>query len=131
MRLVFSGTALGEFENNAATSQSSVDLAVSIQTVVNTTTLLLVKNDLDGLAAVLLGADTLSDNLNRVDDIGQDGVVHSSQSTRTGTLLSESVSGADGTLGARKDTARSDDDNVAVRELLLELTSQSAVQRIS
>lgn len=129
--LVFSSAALRELENNVAAGQSSVNLAISIEAVVNTTTLLLIENDLDGLAAVLLGADTLANNLNGVDDVGEDGVVDSSQSTGTRTLLSEGVARADGALGAGEDTARSNDDNVAVGELLLELTSQSVGPSVS
>lgn len=123
--LVISSAALGELENNVAAGQSSVNLAIGIEAVVNTTTLLLVENDLDGLAAILLGADTLANNLNGVDDVGEDGVVDSSQSTGTRTLLGEGVARADGALRAGEDTARSNDDNVAVGELLLELTGQS------
>lgn len=93
--------------------------------MVNTTTLLLIENDLDGLAAVLLGADTLSNDLNGVDDVGEDGVVDSSQSTGTRTLLGKGVARADRALGAGEDTARGNDDNVAIGEFLLELTGQA------
>lgn len=123
--LVIGSAALRELENNVAAGQSSVNLAIGIEAVVNTTTLLLIENDLDGLAAVLLGADTLANNLNGVDDVGEDGVVDSGQSTGTRTLLGEGVARADRALGAGEDTARSNDDNVAVGELLLELTGQS------
>lgn len=123
--LVIGSAALGELENNVAAGQSSVNLAIGIKAVVNATALLLIENDLDGLAAVLLGADTLANNLNGVDNVRKDGVVDSSQSAGTRTLLGESVAGAGRALGAREDTARSDDDDMAVRELLLELTGQS------
>jgi hypothetical protein len=75
--LVVSGTALGELEDNSTAGQSAVDLAVGIESVVNTTALLLVENNLDGLAAVLLGADALADDLDGVDEVGEDGVVDS------------------------------------------------------
>lgn len=93
--------------------------------MVNTTALLLIENNLEGLAAVLLGAETLSDNLNGVDNVGEDGIVNSSQSAGTRTLLGKGVARADGALGAGEDTARGNDDNVAVGEFLLELTGQS------
>lgn len=123
--LVVSGTALGELEDNSTAGQSAVDLAVGIESVVNTTALLLVENNLDGLAAVLLGADTLANDLDGVDEVGEDGVVDSSQSAGTGTLLGLVGARVDGALGAGEDTALSDEEDVAVGELLLELTGQA------
>ena len=52
--------------------------------------------------------------------------MNSSQSSRTGTLLLLGVAGAGGTLGAGQDTARGQDQDVAVGELLLELTREAA-----
>jgi hypothetical protein len=125
--LVLSNAALRELENNVTAGESSVDLAVGIKAVVDTTTFLLVKDNLDGLAAILLGADTLANNLNGVDDVGQNGVVDGSQSAGTRTLLGEGVARAGRALGAGEDTARGDDDDMAVGEFLLELTGQSVV----
>lgn len=98
--------------------------------MVNTTTLLLVKNNLDSLAAVLLGADTLADNLDGVDNVGQDGVVHGSQGARARALLREGVARARRALWAGQDAARSDDDDVAVRELLLELAGEAVLKLV-
>lgn len=123
--LKLGAAGLGELEVDVAASQSSVDLRVGVESVVNATTLLLVKDDLEGLAAVLLGADTLADNLNGVGEIGQDGVVDSSQSAGTRALLLLGVAGAGRALGAGKDAARSQDEDVAVGELLLQLTGQA------
>ena len=47
------------------------------------------------------------------------------QSSRTGALLLKSVARAGGSLGAGEDAARGQDQDVAVRELLLELTGES------
>lgn len=124
--LVLALGADGELEANAAAGQFSVDLAVGVESVVNTTALLLVKDDLQHLAAVLLGADTLANNLDWVDNIGKDGVVDSSQSSGSWSLLSLGGSGSVGSLGAGKDTALSQEENVSVRELLLEFTGQSS-----
>lgn len=88
------GAALGEFKDNVAAGKSPVNLRVRVQTVVNAATLLLVEDDLEGLGAVLLGADALADNLHREDEVGQDGVVDSSQRARTGALLGLGVAGA-------------------------------------
>ena len=96
--------------------------------MVDTTTLLLVQDNLDGLAAVLLGADALADNLDGVDKVGEDGVVDGRQSTRTGTLLGLVAAGVDGALGAGEDTALSDEEDVTVRELLLELAGEAVLQ---
>lgn len=96
--------------------------------MVDTTTLLLIQDNLDGLAAVLLGADALADNLDGVDEVGEDGVVDGRQSTRTGTLLGLVAAGVGGALGAGEDTALSDEEDVTVRELLLELAGQAVLQ---
>lgn len=124
-RLSLSGGGLGELEVDVAARQSSVNLRVGIESVVDTTTLLLVKDDLEGLAAVLLGAETLANNLNGEGEIGEDGVVDSSQSTRARALLGLGVARAGGALGAGQDAARGEDQDMAVGELLLELTGQA------
>lgn len=125
--LVLGRASLGELEGNTAASESAVNLGVGVESVVDTTTLLLVENDLQDLATILLGAETLTDDLDGVDEISQDGIVDSGQGSGTGTLLGLGVARADGALGAGQDTARSQDQDVAVRELLLELAGQAVV----
>jgi hypothetical protein len=71
-------TSLGEFKSNTATSQLSVNLRVGIKSVVNTSLFLLVKNNFQGLASILLGAETLANNLDWVDEVAEDGVVDGS-----------------------------------------------------
>ena len=93
--------------------------------MVNTTTLLLVKDDLEGLGAVLLGADALADNLDGVDKVGEDGVVDSGQSAGAGTLLGLSGARGGGALGAGQDAALGHEEDVAVGELLLQLAGQT------
>lgn len=93
--------------------------------MVDTTTLLLVKDDLEGLGAVLLGAGALADNLDGVDEISEDGVVDSSQSAGTGALLGLGGARVDGALGAGQDAALSNEEDVAVGELLLELAGET------
>lgn len=95
--------------------------------MVDTATLLLIQDDLDGLAAVLLGADALTDNLDRVDEVGEDSVVNGGQGAGTGTLLRLRGAAVDGALGARKDAALGHEEDVAVRELLLELTGETGI----
>lgn len=122
--LVLSGD-LGELEVDVAASKTAVDLSVGVESVVNTDALLLVKNNLEQLAAVLLGADALTDDLDGEAEISQDSVVDSSQSAGTGALLLLGVAGAGRSLGARQDAARGEEQDMAVGELLLELTSQA------
>lgn len=123
--LELGATGLGELEVDVAASQSSVDLRVGVESVVNATALLLVEDDLEELAAVLLGADALADDLDGVGEIGQDGVVDGGQGAGTGALLLLGVAGAGRALGAGEDAARGQDQDVAVGELLLQLTGQA------
>ena len=124
-RLVVRGGALGELKVDALASEALVDLGVGVESVVDATTLLLVENDLEDLAAVLAGAETLADNLDGVDEVGKDGVVDSGKGSRLGALLGLRAARAVGALGAGQDAAGSNDQNVAVRELLLELTGEA------
>lgn len=119
--------ALGELEGNGAAGEATVDLAVGIEAVVDTTTLLLVEDDLEGLGAVLLGAGALADNLDGVDEVGEDGVVDSGQSARAGALLGLGGARVGGALGAGQDAALSHEENVAVGELLLELAGKTGL----
>lgn len=95
-----SGNALGELEVDTAASQTTVDLGVGIESVVNTTTLLLVEDDLEDLGSVLLGAQALADNLDGEDEVAEDGVVHSGECARTWALLGLRGARAVGALGA-------------------------------
>jgi hypothetical protein len=73
--LVLGSTALGELKDDIAACQPPIHLTVCIKAVVDTTTLLLVQDDLESLAAILLGAGALANNLNWVDNVGEDGVM--------------------------------------------------------
>jgi hypothetical protein len=128
-RLVVGRSALGELEVDTLAGEALVDLGVGVEPVVNTAALLLVENDLEDLAAVLAGAETLANNLDGVDEVGQDGVVDSGQGSRTGTLLGLRGARAVGALGAGENAAGSNDQNVAVRELLLELTGEAGIRQ--
>lgn len=124
-RLVLGAGGLGELEGDTTAGQLAVDLGVGVQAVVDATALLLVEDDLEGLGAVLLGAEALADDLDGVDEVGQDGVVDGGQSAGAGTLLLLGVARAGGSLGAGQDAARGEDQDVAVRELLLQLTGEA------
>lgn len=124
------GAALGELEHDSTAGQPTVDLTVGVEAVVNTTTLLLIQDNLQGLAAILLGTDALADDLDGVDEVAEDGVVDGGQGARTGTLLGLGGARVDGALGAGQNAALSNEEDVAVRELLLELTGQAVRRKI-
>jgi hypothetical protein len=130
LTLVLRGSGLGELEGDTTAGKTAVDLGVGVQAVVHTTALLLVQDDLEQLGAVLLGAETLADDLDGVDEVGQDGVVDSGQGSRTGALLLLGVAGAGRALGAGQNAARGQDQDVAVRELLLELAGQALLNAV-
>lgn len=125
MHLVLSSSTLWELEVDTTASKAAVDLRVSVESVVDTSLLLLVKDDLEDLGAVLLGAETLANDLDWEDEVGEDGVVHGSQCAGAWALLGERGAGAGGALWAWQDAAGGEDDDVAVGELLLELTGQT------
>jgi hypothetical protein len=116
---------LGELEVDTLAGQALVDLGVGVKTVVDAAALLLVEDDLEDLGVVLLGADALADDLDGVDEVGEDGVVDGGEGPGDGTLLGLGGAAAVAALGAGQDAAGGDDQNVTVRELLLELTGQA------
>lgn len=123
--ILLGATALGELEVDVAASKAAVNLGVGVESVVNTDTLLLVKDNLEKLAAVLLGTDAFANNLDGEAEIGKDGIMDSSQSAGTGTLLLLGVARTGRSLGAGQNAAGGEDQDMAVRELLLELTGQA------
>jgi hypothetical protein len=116
---------LRELKANTTTCQTSVDLAVGIKSVVDTSLLLLVKDDLQDLAAIFLGAETLANDLDWVDEVAEDGVVDGSECAGTRTLLRLGSAGSVATLGAGKNAAAGKNEDVTVREFLLKLTGES------
>jgi hypothetical protein len=109
-----------EFEHILA-SQSLVHMREGIQLVLKSSGILLVQEDLDQFAAVCLDAGTTTNDLSWIDQILEDLVVHSSQSTAAWTLLL----GTTLACWLRKDATLSNKDNMAVRELLLQLAGEA------
>jgi hypothetical protein len=130
-RLVLNSSTLRELKVNTTTRQLLVHLRVSIESVIHTTLLLLIEHNLQDLAPILLGAQSLADDLDGVDEVGEDGVVDGSECSGTGAFLRERGARAVGALGAGQDAARGEDQDVAVGELLLELTGESALWSVS
>jgi len=122
--LVLLTTAQWELKAAHPAGQLSVDLGVGVESVIHTTPLLLVQHDLQHLASIFLGPQSLSHNLDGVDDIGQDGLVDGGQSPASWALLSLGRARPVGALWSREDAARSENEHVAVRELLLQFTRQ-------
>lgn len=123
--LVLASSDLWEFEVDTLARQSLVDFRVGIQAVVNATPLLLVQHHLQDLASILSGPRALANDLHWVDQVGEDGVVHSSECSRARSLLRLARAAAVAALRAREDAAGGDDEDVAVRELLLEFTGET------
>ena len=123
--LKISWTAQRKFETDTTASQFSVNLGESVESVIHTSTLLFVQDDLEGLATVFLGSESLAHNLHRVDNVGEDGIVNRGQGSRTRTLLGLRGAGAVAALGAREDAARGEDEDMTVGELLLEFADQA------
>lgn len=128
--LVVGGSAHGELEATDTTGQFSVHLRVGVESVVDATSLLLVQDNLQNLASIFLGPEALSNNLDWVDNIGEDCLVDGGQSSAARALLSLRGAGSVGALGARQDAARCEDQDVAVGELLLELTGQALLDLV-
>ena len=95
--------------------------------MIDTTALLLVQDDLHRLGAVLLGADALADDLDRVDEVTEDGVVHGRQGARAGAFLLLVCARVDGALGAGEDAALRDEEDVAVGEFLFEFAGEAVI----
>lgn len=100
-----------------------VHLAKSINLIVDAGTLLSVKEDLDNLVAVLLGADTLSDDLSGVDEVREDSVVDSGESAGPWSLLGHTAAAR----RKREDTTLRDEEDVTIGEFLLEFTGESGI----
>ena len=103
------GSGLGELKGDITASKFLIHLGVGVEPVVDTTALFLIKDDLEGLVAVLLGPEALADNLDGVDEIRQDGIVDGRQSARARALLFLRVARTGRALRARKDAARGED----------------------
>ena len=116
---------LWELEVHTLARQTLVHLAIGVKSIVDATSLLLVEDALQDLAAVLTRASALADDLNRVDEIGEDSIVDGCECARSRTLLGLRCAAAVAALGTRQDAARGDDEDVAVGELLLELAGET------
>jgi hypothetical protein len=125
--LILGTTALREFKVHSLACQSLVYLGVCVESVIDTAPFLLVKYDFEDLGAVFLCADALANNLDWEDKIGEDGVVDGGECTRAWALLLLRRAATVGALGTRENAAGSDNEDVAVRELLLKFAGEAGV----
>ena len=93
--------------------------------MVHASLLLLIEDDLQQLGAVLLSAQALADDLDGVDEVGEDGVVDSGQGSGTWALLRLASARSVRAFGAGEDAACGEDQDVAVGELLLKLAGEA------
>lgn len=76
---IIGNIALRELKVDDFARQALVNLRVCIKSVIYTAALLLVKHHLEHLAGILLGPCPLANNLNRVDEVVENGIVNSGQ----------------------------------------------------
>lgn len=110
-------------EDNLLTGQLVVQLGEGVELVVNGRGVLGVQQDLLDLRATNQVSDSLTGDLGREHQVLQDLVVHSGQGSGSWSLLE--LSGLSSWLW--QDSSLSQEHNVSVWELLLELSSQSGL----
>jgi len=115
-----------ELEHHPLSSQLVVDLSEALELVVDNSLLLGIQEDLGDLRAIGLCADTLADDLSWVNEITEKVLVNGGKSAGSWALLGSSGS-------ARwdwEDSSLSNEDDVAVRELLLELAGKTLLNLV-
>lgn len=125
-RLVDLTLSSGDLKDNLLASELVVDRLERLELVVNDSRVLVVKDNLLELVATNLVSDALANNLAGEDKVLEDSVVNGSQSSGLRALLG----GLRLAAGLGEDGALSDENNVTVRELLLELTGQSLLDLV-
>lgn len=115
----------GKLEHDPLTGEFPINFGVGVEAEIDAAALLLVQDDLEHLAAVLAGAGALANDFDRVDDVIEDGVVDGGQGARVGPFLRLRRSRSIAAFGPREDAARGEEEDVAVREFLLEFARQA------
>lgn len=117
----------GKLEHDPLTGEFPIDFSIGVEAEIDAAALLLVQDDLEHLTAILAGAGALADDFDRVDDVVEDGVMDGGQSARVGPFLRLRRSRSIAAFGPREDAARSEEEDVAVREFLLEFARQAVL----
>lgn len=113
----------GELEDDLLAAESTVDRREGVELVLEEVLVLGVKEGLAELGAVLGDAGAAASDLGGEDKVVEGGVLDGRESARTGALLAK--------LGVRlarllgENAALANEDDVLVRKLLLELTSEA------
>lgn len=110
-----------EHEADVAAGELLVDRREAVELVLKRGGVLRVEEALDQAAAVGGNARALASDLRGVDKVLEDRLVHGGEGARVRTGLLVAVLSA----GLAEDAALADEDNVTVRELLLELTGET------
>lgn len=113
----------GELERDIASGQLLVHGREGVDFVLDGRLLVLVQMHLHQLAAVQLDADALANDLGRIDQILEDGVVDGGQRARTRTLLLQRVAGVARRL--RQDLALANEHDMLAGEFLLQFAHQT------
>ena len=98
-------SAKRKLKDDGTTGQTTIDLGISIETIIDATTFLFVQDDLHQLAAVFTGTDAFADNLDGEDEVVEDGFVDGGKGTRTWSFLLERRTGPIGSSRAREDAS--------------------------
>ena len=115
-----------ELKDDILTSELLVDSRESIKLVFKRGGILGIKEDLEGLGTINLLTKSLTNNFGGVNHIIQDGIVNSGQSARSGTGLLTVVT----TTRNSQDTTLSNENDVTIRELLLEFTGKTCLNLV-
>lgn len=110
-----------EHEADVTASELLVNRREAVQLVLERGGVLRVEEALDQAAAVRGDTGALASDLRGVNEVLEDRLVHGGEGARVRTGLLVTVLAA----GLAEDAALADEDNVAVRELLLELTGET------
>ena len=119
--------SLGELKSDSLASELVVNRLERLELIVNDSGVLVVKDNLLELTTTNGVLNTLANNLRGENKVFEDSIVDSSQSSGVRTLLSRLSTTA--RLG--EDGALSNENNVTVAELLLELTGQSLLNLVN
>lgn len=123
--LVFSRSPQRELKPDPLPRQLSIHLRVSIKPIINPSPLLLIQHHFQHLTPILPRPRPLPHNLNRVHHVSQNRIVHGGQGAAVRAFLGLRGTRAVGTFGPRENTARGEEEDVAVREFLFEFACQT------
>lgn len=102
---IFRLTALWKFKDNPTTRQTTIDLRVSVESIIHSAPLLLVQDDLEHFTAILARPDALAHNLDGIDEIVEHSFVYGGQGPGTRSFLFLGRTRSFGSFRPREDPA--------------------------